>query len=190
MIEKDPKARVWAIPAPGGGSRAFCDRMNTWAQGEGQPGLGYIFWTRGRGAAAAGPVAQEHRAGARQARSATQLGLKDGDAVFFAAGNPENFYKFAGDARATGRPRTEAHRRGPLRAGLDRRLPDVRVERGREEDRLLAQPVLHAAGRARRTRSREEQRGHPRASRRSSTTSSATATSWPRAASATTCPKP
>ena len=35
---------VWAIPAPGGGSRAFCDRMNSWAQGEGQPGLGYIFW--------------------------------------------------------------------------------------------------------------------------------------------------
>ena len=32
MIEKDPKARVWAIPAPGGGSRAFCDRMNGWAQ--------------------------------------------------------------------------------------------------------------------------------------------------------------
>src|SRR5438034_6981013 len=44
MIEKDPKARVWAIPAPGGGSRAFCDRMNAWAIGEGQPGLGYIFW--------------------------------------------------------------------------------------------------------------------------------------------------
>ena len=38
MIEKDPKVRVWAIPAPGGGSRAFCDRMNSWAQGEGQPG--------------------------------------------------------------------------------------------------------------------------------------------------------
>ncbi len=44
MIEKDAKARVWAIPAPGGGSRAFCDRMNGWAQREGQPGLGYIFW--------------------------------------------------------------------------------------------------------------------------------------------------
>src|SRR5512140_3641337 len=40
MIEKDPKVRVWAIPAPTGGSRAFCDRMNSWAQGEGQPGLG------------------------------------------------------------------------------------------------------------------------------------------------------
>jgi len=44
MIEKDPTVEVWAIPAPGGGSRTFCDRMNSWAQGEGQPGLGYIFW--------------------------------------------------------------------------------------------------------------------------------------------------
>ena len=44
MIERDPKVRVWAIPAKGGGSRAFCDRMNGWAQKEGQPGLGYIFW--------------------------------------------------------------------------------------------------------------------------------------------------
>ncbi len=45
MIEKDPKVRVWAIPAPTGGSRAFCDRMNKWAIEEHkQPGLGYIFW--------------------------------------------------------------------------------------------------------------------------------------------------
>ena len=44
MIENDAKVAVWAIPAPGGGNRAFCDRMNSWAQGEGQPGLGYIFW--------------------------------------------------------------------------------------------------------------------------------------------------
>jgi aspartyl-tRNA synthetase len=36
--------QIWAIPAPTGGSRAFCDRMNSWAQGEGQPGLGYIMW--------------------------------------------------------------------------------------------------------------------------------------------------
>ena len=41
MLE-DAKNRVWAIPGPSGGSRAFCDRMNSWAQGEGQPGLGYI----------------------------------------------------------------------------------------------------------------------------------------------------
>ena len=37
---------VRAIPAPGGGSRAFCDRMNAFAQGEGLPGMGYIFWRR------------------------------------------------------------------------------------------------------------------------------------------------
>ncbi len=53
MIDKDPNVRVWAVPAPGGGSRAFCDRMNSWAQGEGQPGLAYIFF---REAEAAGPV--------------------------------------------------------------------------------------------------------------------------------------
>jgi aspartyl-tRNA synthetase len=46
MLE-DPKNQVWAIPATGGGSRAFCDRMNSWAQGEGQPGLGYIMWRAG-----------------------------------------------------------------------------------------------------------------------------------------------
>ena len=146
MIEKDPKVRVWAIPAPGGGSRAFCDRMNGWAQSEGQPGLGYIFWREEEGAAGAGPVAKNigpERAAAIQ----KQLGLKVGDAVFFAAGNPDKFYKFAGEARDADRPGAEAHRRGPVRARLDRRLPVLRVERGGEEDRLLAQPVLDAAGR-------------------------------------------
>jgi aspartyl-tRNA synthetase len=97
MIEKDPKARVWAIPAPGGGSRAFCDRMNSWAIKEGQPGLGYIFWREGE-EGGAGPIAKNvgpERTGAiRQ-----QLGLKVGDAVFFAGGNPDKFYKFAGEAR-------------------------------------------------------------------------------------------
>ncbi|MGH6814571.1 MAG: aspartate--tRNA ligase, partial [Hyphomicrobiaceae bacterium] len=55
IIERDPKVRVWAIPAPGGGSRAFCDRMNAWAQGEGQPGLGYIVYRENE---AAGPIAK------------------------------------------------------------------------------------------------------------------------------------
>src|SRR5258705_10827619 len=32
LIDKDPKARVWAIPAPGGGSRAFCDLFNSGTQ--------------------------------------------------------------------------------------------------------------------------------------------------------------
>jgi aspartyl-tRNA synthetase len=48
MLE-DPKNQVWAIPGTGGGSRAFCDRMNSWAQGEGQPGLGYIMWREPEG---------------------------------------------------------------------------------------------------------------------------------------------
>ncbi len=37
---------VRAIPAPTGGSRKFCDRMNKFAQGEGLPGMGYIFWRK------------------------------------------------------------------------------------------------------------------------------------------------
>jgi aspartyl-tRNA synthetase len=56
-IVADSKVRIWAIPAPKGGSRAFCDRMNDWAKGEGQPGLGYIFWRDGD-EAGAGPIAK------------------------------------------------------------------------------------------------------------------------------------
>ncbi len=61
MIAKDPKVRVWAIPAPGGGSRAFCDRMNGWAQKEGQPGLGYIFWREPRRCGRRRSDREEHR---------------------------------------------------------------------------------------------------------------------------------
>ena len=63
MLE-DPKNQVWAIPGPTGGSRAFCDRMNSWAQGEGQPGLGYIMWREG--GEGAGPIGQQHRRGAHR----------------------------------------------------------------------------------------------------------------------------
>jgi aspartyl-tRNA synthetase len=95
MLE-DSKNQVWAIPAPGGGSRAFCDRMNSWAQGEGQPGLGYIMWREG--GEGAGPLANnigpERTAALRDA-----LGLKEGDAAFFVAGDPDKFWKFAGLAR-------------------------------------------------------------------------------------------
>ena len=62
---RTPKNAVWAMPAPGGGSRAFCDRMNAWAQGEGQPGLGYIFWREGE-EGGAGPIATQHRPRARR----------------------------------------------------------------------------------------------------------------------------
>ena len=94
MLE-DPKNRVWAIPAPGGGQRTFCDRMNSWAQGEGQPGLGYIMW---REDGAAGPIANNIGPDRAEAVRA-QLDLKAGDSAFFVAGDPEKFVKFAGSAR-------------------------------------------------------------------------------------------
>jgi aspartyl-tRNA synthetase len=95
MIDSDPSVRVRTIPAPGGGSRAFCDRMNSWAQGEGQPGLGYIFFRDGEGA---GPVARNLGAERTEALRHA-LALKDGDAVFFVAGVPKVFLPFANAAR-------------------------------------------------------------------------------------------
>jgi aspartyl-tRNA synthetase len=98
MIASDPAVEVWAIPAPKGGNRAFCDRMNSWAQGEGQPGLGYIFWREGEDGGA-GPLAKnigvERTEGIRN-----QLGVTVGDAVFFIAGRPKDTITFAGLARA------------------------------------------------------------------------------------------
>jgi aspartyl-tRNA synthetase len=127
ILETSAKNQVWAIPAPGGGNRAFCDRMNNWAQGEGQPGLGYIIydkhvetvvWERAESplteevktsvpyqqldperAIGRGPVANNIGPEKTEAIRA-QLGLKSGDAVFFVAGDPAAFVKFAGPARA------------------------------------------------------------------------------------------
>jgi aspartyl-tRNA synthetase len=95
MIEMDVNTRIWTIPAKGGGSRAFCDRMNAWAQGGGQPGLGYIFWRDGAGA---GPIAK-NLGPERTAAVRDQLGLGDGDAACFVAGLPKEFVDFAGRAR-------------------------------------------------------------------------------------------
>ncbi|MGD9924799.1 MAG: aspartate--tRNA ligase [Pseudorhodoplanes sp.] len=97
MIANDPAVEVWAIPARTGGNRAFCDRMNSWAQGEGQPGLGYIFWREGE-EGGAGPLAK-NIGPERTKQIADQLGLGVGDACFFVAGKPKDFVKFSGLAR-------------------------------------------------------------------------------------------
>lgn len=95
ILSGDPKHAIWAIPAPTGGSRAFCDRMNSWAQGEGQPGLGYIIYGED---GAKGPIAknlgEERTEAIRQ-----QLKLKAGDAAFFVGGMPKTFAQFAANAR-------------------------------------------------------------------------------------------
>jgi aspartyl-tRNA synthetase len=123
ILANDAKAEVWAIPAPGGGSRAFCDRMNSWAQGEGQPGLGYIIFDHeivtavgdspkeafdntqpggshvGTGRITGkGPIANNVGPGKAEALR-QRLGLTAGDAVFFVAGKPKDFVRFAGLAR-------------------------------------------------------------------------------------------
>jgi aspartyl-tRNA synthetase len=124
-ILEDPASEVWAIPAPGGGSRAFCDRMNSWAQSEGQPGLGYIMFGEGlepgsvretivesieeiggkvdrareaKRVAGRGPLAN-NLGPERTEKIRQQLNLNGGDAVFFVAGKPKDFVKFAGPAR-------------------------------------------------------------------------------------------
>ena len=116
---------IRAIPAPKGGSRKFCDRMNAFAQKEGLPGMGYIFWREktadsvaqelgikvkeaqamlksgevAGGMEAAGPLAKnigpERTEAIRQ-----QLGLNVGDAAFFLGGKPSAFEPVAGRARA------------------------------------------------------------------------------------------
>ncbi len=90
---------IRAIPAPGGGSRKFCDRMNAYAQKEGLPGMGYIFWREAEaGMEAAGPLAK-NIGPERTEAIRRQLGLGKGDAAFFLGGRPETFELFAGRAR-------------------------------------------------------------------------------------------
>ncbi|WP_136439927.1 aspartate--tRNA ligase [Pacificoceanicola onchidii] len=98
LLEQDG-TEIRAIPAPTGGSRKFCDRMNKFAQQEGLPGMGYIFWRdQGQGMEAAGPLAKnigpERTEAIRQ-----QLGLEVGDAAFFLGGKPAAFERVAGKAR-------------------------------------------------------------------------------------------
>lgn len=91
--------QIRAIPAPGGGSRKFCDRMNAFAQKEGLPGMGYIFWRDGEdGMEAAGPLAK-NIGPERTEAIRLQLGLGKGDAAFFLGGKPESFERVAGKAR-------------------------------------------------------------------------------------------
>jgi len=92
-IEKG--AVVRAVPGPKCGSRAIADRMNSWAQGEGAPGMGYIIYGDGE---ARGPVAKA--LGAEKAEAIRlAAGVEDGDAVFFACAPTDEAANLAGRAR-------------------------------------------------------------------------------------------
>lgn len=99
LLENDG-TEVRAIPAPTGGSRKFCDRMNAFAQANGLPGMGYIFWRKAEDGSmeAAGPIAKALGAERTEAIR-TQLSLNEGDAVFFLGGKAEQFESVAGKAR-------------------------------------------------------------------------------------------
>ena len=94
-IKKDSNVKVWSIPAKGGGSRAFCDKMNSWAIKEGQPGLGYIFYKEGMGS---GPIAKN--IGEDKTKEIkNKFNLTDNDSIFFICGIPKQFMQFASSAR-------------------------------------------------------------------------------------------
>ncbi|MBA4490353.1 aspartate--tRNA ligase [Paracoccus sp. S1E-3] len=99
LLEQDG-TEIRAIPAPTGGSRKFADRMNAFAQREGLPGMGYIFWRKAEDGSteAAGPIAKAIGPEKTEALR-VQLGLGEGDAAFFLGGKPDAFEAVAGRAR-------------------------------------------------------------------------------------------
>jgi aspartyl-tRNA synthetase len=88
---------VRAIPAPGAAARprSFFDKLNEWAREQGAAGLGYIQFAAD---GAKGPIAKNLDE-ARLAQIREAAGLKDGDAVFFAADKKATAEKFAGAVR-------------------------------------------------------------------------------------------
>ena len=94
-IEKGGVVRAIRAPAVADQPRSFFDKLNSWAQGEGAPGLGYVKFENGEGA---GPIAKFIPTAA-QDELKNLCGLEDGDAVFFICNKELPAAKFAGLAR-------------------------------------------------------------------------------------------
>ena len=92
---------VRAIPAPGAAERprSFFDKLNDWARSEKRaPGLGYLILVDDGGLAAKGPIARFIPPDLL-AELCAWTGVKPGDALFFAAGEPAKAADLAGAAR-------------------------------------------------------------------------------------------
>lgn len=95
MIDADPKCRVWGILAPNFVGGKFAKDMNNWAIGEGQGGLAMVYplATGGLG----GPVVKALGENSATLRNIQRIiGMNAEDGLAFVAGNPDEFYKFAG----------------------------------------------------------------------------------------------
>ncbi len=95
MVEAGDVVRAVAAPATHEKSRKFFDDMNSWAQGEGFPGLGYATQKDG---VFGGPIANNHGQEGMKA-IADAMGLGPNDGIFFAAGKEAQAAKLAGLAR-------------------------------------------------------------------------------------------
>ena len=93
--EKGGVVRAIRAPKVGDQPRRFFDKLNSWAQGEGAPGLGYVKMENGEGA---GPIAKFIPAAAQEELKKI-AGLEDGDAIFFVCNKEMAAAKFAGRAR-------------------------------------------------------------------------------------------
>ncbi len=95
IVENGDVVRAIAAPGTHEKSRKFFDDMNSWAQGEGFPGLGYATQKDG---VFGGPIANNHgQDGMRAIGEAMGLGPNDG--IFFAAGHSAQAAKLGGLAR-------------------------------------------------------------------------------------------
>ena len=95
IVEEGQVVRAVAAPETHEKSRKFFDEMNSWAQSEGFPGLGYATQKDG---VFGGPIANNHGQEGMKA-IADAMGLGPNDGIFFAAGPEAKAAKLAGLAR-------------------------------------------------------------------------------------------
>ena len=94
-IEKGGVVRAIRAPKVSDQPRSFFDKLNSWAQAEGAPGLGYVLFDGGEGK---GPIAKFIPEAAQEELKKI-ASLEDGDAIFFVCNQELDAAKFAGAAR-------------------------------------------------------------------------------------------